>query len=88
MLTKLPIPAVSEVLALAVVGAVVVAQQTPLAVIAPPPSAVIFPPETAEVKVIELIAVVVRVGATIELVVNEISFPYAVPALFVAYARR
>jgi hypothetical protein len=88
VLTKLPIPAVSEVLELAVVGAVVVAQQTPLAVIVPPPSAVTFPPETAVVKAIELMAVVVTVGAAIETVTNEISFPYAVPTLFVAYARK
>ena len=59
----------------------------PLAVTAPPPSAVIFPPETAVVRVIEVAAVVVRVGTTIGLVVNVISFPYAVPALLVAYAR-
>ena len=59
----------------------------PLTVIAPPPSAVIFPPDTAVVKVIEVTAVVVRVGTAIGLVVNETSFPYAVPALLVAYAR-
>ena len=69
------------------VGVAVVAQQTPLAVTDPPPSAVIFPPEAAVVRVIEVTAVVVRVGITIWLVVNETSFPYAVPALLVAYAR-
>ena len=75
------------VLLLLTVGLVVVAQQTPLAVTAAPPSAEIFPPETAVVKVIELAIVVVRVGTTTGLVVNDISFPYAVPAVLVAYAR-
>jgi hypothetical protein len=45
---------------------------------------VIVPPETAVVRVIDEGTVVVRTGTTIEAVVNEISFPYAVPALFVA----
>ena len=84
MLTKLPVPVPSDVLELAVVGPVVVAQQTPFAVMAPPPSAVIFPPETAVDKVIEVTAVVVRVAPNTGLVVNEISFPYAVPTLLVA----
>jgi hypothetical protein len=87
LLVKLPDPVPSEVIKLLVVGVAVVAQHTPLAVMVPPPSAVIFPPETAVVKVIEVIAVVVRVGTTIWFVVNETSFPYAVPALLVAYAR-
>jgi hypothetical protein len=69
------------------VGFAVVAQQTPLAVMTPPPSAVIFPPEIAVDKVIEVGEVVVRAAAVIGLVVNEKSFPYAVPALLVAYAR-
>jgi hypothetical protein len=54
----------------------------------PPPSEAIFPPEVAEVNVIEVTAVVVRTGTAITVVVNETSFPYAVPALFVAYARK
>jgi hypothetical protein len=65
----------------------VVAQQTPLAVTAAPPSAVIVPPEVAELTVIAVTAVVVRDGTTTEFVIKVISFPYAVPALFVAYAR-
>ncbi len=43
-----------------------------------------IPPETAVVWVTELAAVVVRTGTTSEEVVNDTSFPYAVPALFVA----
>jgi hypothetical protein len=88
LLTKLPVPVPSVVLEPAMVGFVVVAQQMPRAVMAPPPSAVIFPPETAVVRVIEVTAVVVTVGTTTGLVVNVSSFPYAVPALLVAYARR
>ena len=87
LLVKLPVPVPSVVIKLLMVGVAVVAQQTPLAVMAPPPLAVIFPPETAVVKVIEVTAVVVRVASTIWPVVNETSFPYAVPALLVAYAR-
>jgi hypothetical protein len=68
------------------VGVAVVAQQTPFAVTAALPSAVIFPPETAVVRVIELTAVVVREGTTSDVVVTITSFPYAVPALLVAYA--
>jgi len=81
---KLPLPVPSVVNELIIVGFVVVAQQTPLAVTDPPPSAVILPPDTAVVNVIDVIAVVVRVGTTIGLVVNVSSFPYAVPALLVA----
>jgi hypothetical protein len=82
-----PVPVASEVFGLLVVGFAVVAQQVPLAVIAPPPSAVIFPPDTAVVKPIEVAVVVVSVGNTTGLVVKVSSFPYAVPALFVAYER-
>jgi hypothetical protein len=84
---KIPVPVASDVLEAVMVGSAVVAQQTPLAVMSPPPSAVMFPPETAVVRVIAVTGVVVRVGTTIGLVVNETSFPYEVPALFVAYAR-
>ena len=42
----------------------VVAQQIPLTVIKAPPLEVIVPPETAVVKVIEVIAAVVRVAIT------------------------
>lgn len=84
-LTKLPIPAPSVVFVFEMVGPVVVLQQTPLAVMVPPPSIVIFPPEVADEDVIAVIAVVVIVER-LAVVVNENSFPYAVPALFVAYA--
>jgi len=84
---KLPIPVPSVVIKLLMVGLAVVDQQTPLAVMVPPPAEVIFPPETAVVIVIEVTAAVVRVGTTIVEVVNETSFPYAVPALLVAYER-
>ena len=84
---KTPVPVPSVVLELVIVGFAVVAQHVPLAVTAPPPSTVIFPPAVAVVNVIAVAAVVVSVGTTIEVVVNETSFPYAVPALFVAYAR-
>jgi hypothetical protein len=84
LLVKLPLPVPSVVKELVIVGVVVVAQQTPLAVTAPPPSADIFPPETAVVKVTEERAVVVRVASTIGVVVNVTSVPYAVPTLLVA----
>jgi hypothetical protein len=69
---------------LVIAGDVVVAQQTPLAVMAALPSEVILPPETAEVKVTEVTAVVVREGTTRLVVVTIASVPYAVPALLVA----
>jgi len=69
---------------LVIAGDVVVAQQTPFAVMAALPSEVILPPETAVVKVIELTAVVVREGTTRLVVVTITSVPYAVPALLVA----
>jgi len=69
------------------VGFDVVDQQTPLAVMVPPPSAVIFPPETAVVKAMDATALVESVASTTGFVVNGTSFPYAVPALFVAYER-
>jgi hypothetical protein len=72
---KLPVPVESDVKELVMVGADVIAQQTPLAVMAPFPSEVIFPPETAVVKAIEEISVVVRVASTIGVVVNVTSFP-------------
>ena len=85
--TPVPVPLV-VVLVTPITGLGVVAQQTPLAVTVPPPSAVTFPPEVAVVKVIKVtVVVVVIVGTTTEVVVNGTSAPYAVPALFVAYAR-
>ena len=65
-------------------GFAVVDQQTPLAVTEAPPSAEMFPPAVAVVRRIAEAAVVVSVGTTISLVVNETSFPYAVPTLLVA----
>src|SRR5664280_1614517 len=70
-----------------ITGSAVVPQQIPLTVIAEPPSEVITPPETALVAPSAVIATVVKVGATAAVVVNGTSAPYAVPALFVAYAR-
>jgi hypothetical protein len=84
LLVKLSLPVPSVVKELVMVGAVVIAQQTPFAVIAALPSEVIFPPETADVKEIAVIATVVKVGTNIGEVVTVISFPYAVPALLVA----
>jgi hypothetical protein len=59
---------VSVVLLLAVVGFVIVLQQTPLAVIVDPPSLVTFPPEEAEISVIDDIEVVVTNG--IDVIIN------------------
>jgi len=61
---KEPVPVPSDVLVdRAMVGFVVVDQTTPLAVIGAPPTDVILPPEVDEVVVIEVMAVVVSVGA-------------------------
>ena len=59
---KLPAPVPSEVLLFVIVGFVVVAQQTPLAVIEAPPSLVILPPLVADVEVIADAVVVVITG--------------------------
>jgi hypothetical protein len=75
LLTKLPIPVPLVVLELTMVGAVVVAQQVPLATMAAPPSEVMFPPEAAVVKVIAVTGTVVRTGIAIVPVVNVRSFP-------------
>jgi hypothetical protein len=69
------------------VGFGLVDHTTPLAVTAEPPSEVIFPIDMAVVVEIELADIVLTVGRTNDvLVVKVISFPYPVPALFVAYA--
>ena len=82
---KLPIPDPLVVFVVnEIVGFGLVDHTTPLVVTAAPPSAVIFPPEVAVVVVIELADIVLTVGATGELVVKVISFPYPVPALLVA----
>jgi hypothetical protein len=72
---KLPVRVPSVVLKLFTVGPVVVDQQIPLTVTAPPPLLVIVPPETAEVKPIPVTAVVVRTGIVIPAVINVTSFP-------------
>jgi len=83
-LVNVPVPVPFVVLLLAVVGFVVVLQQTPLAVMAEPPSLVIDPPDEAlkqdnpEMDVVEMIIELE------EIVVNETCAPYAVPILFVA----
>ena len=84
-LVNVPVPVPSLVLLSAVVGLAVVDQHTPLAVTGDPPSDVTFPPEVAVVAVTFVTAVVVTV-APIASVVKVTSFPYAVPASFVAYA--
>lgn len=75
LLEKVPVPVPSLVELSAVVGLADVDQQIPLAVTAPPPLSVILPPDTADVRVIELTAVVVSVGTRISPVVNETSSP-------------
>ena len=71
---KLPVPVPLVVLSLAVVGLADVLQHTPLAVIEVPPSEVTFPPLVALVAVIEDAAVVVTVGAIVE-VMKATSLP-------------
>ena len=86
LLVKEPVPKPSEVFGSEVEGPSYRLQQTPRAVTEAPPSLVIFPPLVAVVCVIAVIAVVESVGTTdvAGLVVNVISVPYDVPALFVA----
>jgi hypothetical protein len=86
LLVKAPEIVPSVVFEFAVVGLAVRLQQIPLTVITAPPLEVIVPPEAAAVCVIPEAAVVVRAAADVR-VVNEISFPYDVPILLVAYAR-
>jgi hypothetical protein len=83
---KEPVPIPFDVLVdEVIVGLVLVDQTTPLAVMDAPPSEIILPPEVALVVVMELADSVVKVGRTTGvLVVKVISFPYPVPALFVA----
>jgi hypothetical protein len=72
---KIPVPVPSEVFELVVVGAVVIAQQTPFAVMGAFPSADIFPPETAVVSEMLATVVVVREGKAIGVDVNTTSVP-------------
>ena len=74
-LVKLPDPVPSDVLVLAIVGPVVIFQQTPRAVIAAPPSFVIFPPLVEEVCVIAVTTVVVNDGREGADEVKVSSFP-------------
>lgn len=75
LLVKIPEPDPSVVELLAVVGELLVDQQTPLAVTSAPPLSVILPPDTADVNVIELTAVVVNVGTCRSCVVKVTSLP-------------
>ena len=83
---KLPVPEPSLVFVLKeMVGVGLVDHTTPLAVMDAPPFELILPPEVALVVVMELPDTVLNVGSTTcVLVVKVISFPYPVPALFVA----
>ena len=63
-LVNTPVPVPFEVLLSAIVGPVVVLQQTPLALTAAPPSYVILPPLEAVDDVIDEASVVVNVGRT------------------------
>ena len=83
---KLPVPAPLLVFVLKdIVGTGLVDQTTPRNVTGAPPSIVMLPPPVAVVLVIELMADVVKVGtAAAAVVLNDNSFPYAVPTLFVA----
>ena len=63
LLVKFPGPVPSDVFVLnEVVGADVVPQQTPRALIVEPPSEVVTPPDTAVVELIAVIAFVTRTG--------------------------
>ena len=84
LLVNVPVPVPSDVLLFSVVGFTDVDQHTPLSLTEAPPSEVTIPPDAAVVWETELAAVVVNTGTTREVVVTEISFPYAVPALLVA----
>ena len=59
---KLPVPVPSIVLEFAMVGAPVVFQQTPRAVMVKPPSSITLPPEVAEVAEIFVTGDVVIAG--------------------------
>ena len=75
LLAKAPLPVPSVVLvARAIVGFAVVLQQTPRAVMVAPPSSVILPPLAAVVFVMDVAAVVVRVGSVATISSRLISF--------------
>lgn len=75
LLEKTPVPEPLVVELSEVVGPELVDQQTPLAVTVPPPSAVILPPDTADVNVMDVMAVVLRVATWTAWVVKETSLP-------------
>lgn len=75
MLEKLPRPEPLDVVLSEVVGLALVDQQTPLAVTVPPPSSVTLPPDDAVVDVIEVTALVVTVGNSTDVVVNDTWLP-------------
>ncbi len=83
---KLPVPPPLLVFVLKdIVGVGLVDHTTPRNVTVALPEAVTFPPPVAVVVAIALMPVVVKIGtATAAVVLNDNSFPYAVPALFVA----
>ena len=83
---KLPVPPPLLVFVLNdIVGTGLVDQTTPRAVTVALPGAITFPPPVAVVVAIPLIADVVKIGTvTAAVVLNDNSFPYAVPALLVA----
>lgn len=70
-----PEPVPSLVSASAMVGLAIVLQHIPREVTEDPPLLAMFPPLVAVVVVIDVIAVVVKVGTEGERVVNVISFP-------------
>ena len=70
---KFPVPELSVVLVLnAIVGTELVLHTTPLDKIGNPPSLLIFPPVIALVAVIELTAVVVKIGNVLAGVGNDV----------------
>ena len=65
LLEKSAEPVPSLVLESAIVGFAEVLQQTPFSVMSPPPSEVIVPPDTAELRVMPVIATVVSSGTVV-----------------------
>ena len=86
LLVKLPVPVPSVVWLSLTVGFCEVLQHTPRAVTEDSPVAVTLPPQVAVVSVMLDIVFVVTMGVG-GIVVKARRSPYAVPALFVAYAR-
>ena len=87
LIEKVPAPAPPLAWFPLIVGLWLVLQQIPLSVTVPPPVAVTLPPPVAVVCVILVTWEVVTVGGfTLCKVVKLTSAPYAVPALFMAYA--